>query len=175
MTKASDDTTRAMKLGYEIEYTALRNEILKRTELRQQLTSITLTIAAAFLSFGLNNNTVALIYPMIAFFLATAWAENDIRIQQLGKYIHERIENSIPGLGWETYRLEGRVAARLGTVPLFGLSPSGTYLFTQLIAVGFGVSKFAATPIEWTLLGIDVAAILLCIWLLTYVRRWGIL
>jgi len=36
----------------ELEYTALREEILKRIESRQQLISITLTIAAAVLGVG---------------------------------------------------------------------------------------------------------------------------
>ena len=101
MATDTNEQSPATKPGLQLEYNALRSEILKRIEMRQQLTSITLSIAGLFLGFGLNNVGVALIFPLIGFFLASAWAQNDIRIRQLGAYIHERLESEYcrPWLG----------------------------------------------------------------------------
>jgi hypothetical protein len=43
----------------ELEYTSIRAEILKRIELRQQLMSITLTLAGAFIGFGVSNTLLS--------------------------------------------------------------------------------------------------------------------
>jgi hypothetical protein len=61
------------------EYNALRDEILKRIELRQQFVSMTLTIAGVFLGIGVTTDTIALVYPLLATFLAIGWAQNDLR------------------------------------------------------------------------------------------------
>jgi ABC-type polysaccharide/polyol phosphate export permease len=58
---------------FKMEYETLRDEIIKRVELRQQLLSITLGFAGAFLGVAVSFPTtpsVALIYPPIALFLA---------------------------------------------------------------------------------------------------------
>ena len=39
----------------DLEYNALRSEIIKRIELRQQLISIALTLAGIFLKFWIDN------------------------------------------------------------------------------------------------------------------------
>jgi len=171
MTTNSEEETQSVKPGLQLEYNALRSEILKRIDMRQQLTSLTLSIAGLFLSFGLTNVGIAFIFPPIAFLLATAWAQNEIRVRQLGTYIHERIEPKIEGLGWETYRIQRRPESRWGKLPLVGLSPGGTFLITQLIAIGIGLAKFTSTPLEWGLLGIDVVAVLLILWLFYYVQH----
>lgn len=174
MAANTNEKTQALKPGLQLEYNALRSEILKRIDIRQQLTSITLSIAGLFLGFGLSNVGVAFIFPPIAFLLATAWAQNEIRVRQLGTYIHERLESKIEGLGWETYRMQRRPETRLGRLPLVGLSPGGTFLVTQLIAIGIGLAKFTYTPLEWGLLGIDAIAVLLILWLFYYVQRASI-
>jgi hypothetical protein len=65
------------------EYQTLRNEILERIGIRHQIVSITLTICGVLLGFGLDKSEVALIYPMIAMFLAIGWAKNNVQIRQL--------------------------------------------------------------------------------------------
>ena len=45
--------------GIGLEYNSLRGEILKRIALRQQIISVTLTLAGVFLVFGLTTATVA--------------------------------------------------------------------------------------------------------------------
>jgi hypothetical protein len=75
------------------EYRELRSEILKRSELQHQLVSIALVAFGTLAAVGLRDAPSALLaYPMLAAFLATSWAYNDIQIAQLGAYIRYRIE-----------------------------------------------------------------------------------
>jgi hypothetical protein len=90
------------------EYTALRAEILKRIELRQQFIAMTLTIAGVFLGVGVTTDTIALVYPLLSTFLAISWAQNDSNIRRLAVYIRGHLENKTPYLGWETYVQEGK-------------------------------------------------------------------
>jgi hypothetical protein len=89
-----------------IEYKALRDEILKRIEMRQNILSMAFTLVIAFstvsISIGIfrpeNHNFLGLaafVYPPIATFLALSWAQNDHRIRDLGYYIREHIEKKI--------------------------------------------------------------------------------
>jgi hypothetical protein len=135
-----------------IEYQTLRDEILKRVDIRHQTISISLTIAGAFLGVGLTNPSVALIYPLIAAFLATGWAQNDIRIRQIGQYIREELEVKLDGMRWEDYCRQKSVETRLGGFSLVVLSPSGTFILTQLIALLVGCANFSGMLLDWLLL-----------------------
>ena len=150
--------------GVDLEYNSLRGEILKRIELRQQIISITLTLAGIFLSFGLSTDTVALIYPPLAAFLAIAWAQNDFRIRDLATYIRENLETAPIGLGYETYVQRVRSNnKKLGTWRFVVISHTGIFIFTQLMAVGIELLKsmpIVLTPLEWVLLVIDFVSIL---------------
>ncbi|MFM7220961.1 MAG: DNA-binding protein [Nodosilinea sp.] len=75
------------RLFNELEYTSIRDEILKRMELRLQIMSVTLTLAGAFIGFGVSNTLLSLVYPPLAALLAMLWVQNDTRSRQLGKYI----------------------------------------------------------------------------------------
>ncbi|NJL47623.1 MAG: hypothetical protein HC929_09235 [Leptolyngbyaceae cyanobacterium SM2_5_2] len=138
--------------GRELEYKALRDEILKRIELRQQLMSTTLLFAGALLGVAANNLTrfasVAFIYPPIAFSLAALWAQNDIRSRELGMYIH-RLENNhaIPGLGWETHYRANLRSPRLLRLKLSVLSPAATFIVSEIIAVIIALSSWASFSI----------------------------
>ncbi len=180
----NSDEFRNIVPASELEYTSIRAEILKRIELRQQLISITLTFAGTFIGFGVSKNTLlSLVYPALAVFLAMLWVQNDTRSRQLGKYI-QSIESSgsIPGLGWESfYRREKESETRLGSWPLSVIAPGGTFLFTELMAIGVGLSdnftatpiefNFTATPIEWVFLTISVAALIFTFWLLIVAKQ----
>ena len=150
--------------GVDLEYNSLRGEILKRIELRQQIISITLTLAGIFLSFGLSTDTVALIYPPLAAFLAIAWAQNDFRIRDLATYIRENLETAPIGLGYETYVQRVRSNnKKLGAWRFVVISHTGIFIFTQLMAVGIELLKsmpIVLTPLEWVLLVIDFISIL---------------
>ncbi len=150
--------------GVDLEYNSLRGEILKRIELRQQIISITLTLAGIFLSFGLSTDTVALIYPPLAAFLSIAWAQNDFRIRDLATYIRENLETAPIGLGYETYvQRERSKNNKLGAWRFVVISHTGIFIFTQLMAVGIELLKsmpIVLTPLEWVLLVIDFVSIL---------------
>ena len=150
--------------GVDLEYNSLRGEILKRIELRQQIISITLTLAGIFLSFGLSTDTVALIYPPLAAFLSIAWAQNDFRIRDLATYIRENLETAPIGLGYETYVQRIRSNnKKLGAWRFVVISHTGIFIFTQLMAVGIELLKsmpIVLTPLEWVLLVIDFVSIL---------------
>ncbi len=137
---------------------------LKRIELRQQIISITLTLAGIFLSFGLSTDTVALIYPPLAAFLSIAWAQNDFRIRDLATYIRENLETAPIGLGYETYVQRVRSNnKKLGAWRFVVISHTGIFIFTQLMAVGIELLKsmpIVLTPLEWVLLVIDFVSIL---------------
>jgi hypothetical protein len=104
-----------------IEYKSLREELLKRIELRQHVVQINLTIASLILSYGIIQRVqdinsgqgvatpeVALIYPPIAALLGLGWAQIEDRIQNISAFIRLRIERNIPDLCWETYMDEFR-------------------------------------------------------------------
>ncbi len=167
MSSSPDSRISTDTRGVEIEYAALRNEILKRIEMRQQIISITLTLAGVFLGVGLNNQPVALIYPPLAMFLAFNWAHNDFRIRITAKYIRENLETAMPSLRYETRTSEQRKQGEdLGTWRFLVLAHSGVFLLTQLMAVGVGIAKFGSNLLEWFLLGLDIIAVLVVVWLM---------
>jgi len=161
----------------EMEYKTLRDEILKRIELRQQHIQITLGIAGAFLGFGLQTSpSVALIYPPIGTLLVLSWAQNEYRMRDISKYISNHIEKLISGLNWETYRKRKRATVKKKNFFQFIVSYvwrsllvsyGGTFLITQLMAVLLGYFKFMNTSLEWALIGIDFIAILFTLIILT--------
>lgn len=148
------------------EYIALRSEIEKRVEIRQQILALTLLVAGTFLTVGVQPNVsevVLLFYPIIAMFLGAIWEHNDLRVGQINFYIRTEVEklfgDTVPG--WETFRLrmfrahrEKRYRrANNSTVtslhPLtsqFGLvafATRGMFLTTQAMAILIAVLRYA--------------------------------
>jgi hypothetical protein len=174
-----------------VEYKALRDEILKRIEMRQNILSITLALAAAFLSAGiLQRNqsdfigpSVAFIYPPIAACLALGWAQIDHRIRDIGIYIRDNIEKNTPGLGWEIY-LHGHQMEKINsdqeeksnnirkkkTVDSnwrsLVLSHGGVFVCTQIMAIVIGCTMFECTMLQWGLLIFDLIMLGFVIWIL---------
>ncbi|MGZ9234768.1 MAG: hypothetical protein ACXW4E_04520 [Anaerolineales bacterium] len=83
MKRNTKELSEGEKRSIEMEYASLRGEIRKRIEMRQQIVSVTLTLAGIFLGVGLATQTVTLVYPPLAMFLAFGWAQNDFRIRDL--------------------------------------------------------------------------------------------
>lgn len=154
----------------EMEYQSLRAEILKRMDLRQQMVSVTLTIAGAFLGFGLGTPAVALVYPPLAAFLAVAWAQNDYRVRQVSTYIREHHETQLAGLGWETHMQAQRSSGGVGAWRLLLMSHGGIFLLTQWMAIGIGLLKFTYAPVEYALLVVDVLFVVIVIWVLAQLK-----
>jgi len=155
------------------EYSALRDEILKRIEFQHQLVSLTLIVAGTFLTIGVQANvpsSALLVYPILALFLAAGWAQDDVRINQLSVYIREKIEKHLGGFGWENYRQAERVYSRWGPFGSLGaLSARGVFLVTQFLTIALALTRFAPSPQEIVLLVVDGIAILFTFILL---RRW---
>lgn len=159
----------------ELEYKALRDELLKRFELRQQVVSVTLAIAGALLGAGLIQRaqqptypSVSLIYPPIAALLALGWAQLDNRIRTLGVYIRDRIEKPTPGMGWETFVSQTR--PRMGGLPYVLISHGGVFLWTQLMAFAIGWSSTNFSTLDDCLLGFDAIVIIFSAYLLWHHR-----
>jgi sucrose-6-phosphatase len=150
------------------EYAALRAEILNRTEIQHQLISLALIAAGTFLTVGLQGSpTVTLAYPILAVFLAAAWAQNDTRVHQIGLYIKKRIEKRIleAGLGWEHAVPSTRIG-RLGSLTL--LASRGVFVGTEIMAVSIRLLKltFPFPTEDIVLIIIDGIAIMLTVFLL---------
>jgi hypothetical protein len=157
--------------GIDLEYNSLRGEILKRIELRQQLVSITLTLAGIFMSVGISAELVVLIYPPLAALLAFSWAQNDIRIGNTAKYIREKLETMPLGLHYETYAYQEREKGEgLGSFRFVILSHTGIFLFTQIMAIAVEIAKSTSfstySPLKWVLLAIDLIAVLIVAWIM---------
>lgn len=159
----NDDFIRSSYLEYE----TLRAEILKRIEMRQQIVAITLTLAGVFLGFGLKTESVALVYPPLATFLAFGWSQNDYRIRALAKYIRNEIEKNVPGLNYETYTNHQRKSPfSMGSWRFVVLSHCGIIVVTQLLAIGIEISKFTFNTLEWVLVCVDFLAVLFVFWIM---------
>src|SRR5947209_14135680 len=91
------------------QYTALRSEIEKRIDIRQQILALTLLVAGTFLTVGVQPvvpEVVLLFYPVIAMFLGAIWEHNDLRVGQINFYIRTEVEKHLGRFapGWETFR-----------------------------------------------------------------------
>jgi preprotein translocase subunit SecY len=157
--------------GALLEYPSIRGELLQRLEMRQNLLSITLSLAGLFVSFGLANPGVSLVYSPLAVFLAMLWGQNEIRCRQIGKYI-QQLEASIPGLRWESYyRDQTEQETRFGPWPLSIMAPAGIFVTTQAVAVTVGIATMTGTPVEWFLVALSALALTVTLALILHVRR----
>lgn len=159
--------------GIEVEYRALRDETLKRIELRQQTVSIALTIAGVFLGVGIGTRSVALVYPPLALFLAIGWLQNDLKIKQIADYIRTHLEIRTPNLYCETYMNEYRVARPYWRTIV--MSHAGAILMAQVIAIGVGISTIYGSPIRVGEIGLLIVDVLLALavllWIIPKARR----
>ena len=167
-------------LGIETEYRIVRDEILLRINLRQQIIAVTLTLGGAFLGVGIKQPAVALVYPPLAAFLALAWAQNDYRVRDISLYIRTCIAPALPTLGWESYISKRRSGGKLNSWRFVVTSHGGVFLFTQAAAVFVGVvgvlGNIGSQPnafrmVAATLTGLDLCAIAAVIYLVMRAGR----
>lgn len=158
-----NDTPNQGVFGIELEHKALRDEILTRIKLRQQIVVATLTLSATSLGFGLKYAAIAFIYPPLALFLAIGWAQNDYRIRNLATYIRNQLEPSFVTDGWEKKTMESREKMGSHDWRYVILSHGGVFILSQLLAIGVGISKFDSTSIECFLLVVDIFSVIIAI------------
>lgn len=172
MNMPDEDTIEVPRPNAEMEYVSLREEVLKRIESRQQLISIALTIAGAFLGVGWGAGAVVLLlYPLIATLLAAAWAQNEVLIEQLNSYIRDHLEAHIANPGWASYSRKRRAETMIFGWPIDVLAVGGIFVLTQLMALALGWTQFGWSFLEWLLLAADGLAVLIVLWLLHMIRR----
>jgi hypothetical protein len=158
------------------EYTALRDEIIKRQETRFQLVSLTLIIAGTIFSFGTKDDIsviVLLIYPILGFFLALISVHNQMSLAEISRYLKEKIEDKLLSMGWEKNirQLQSNnpknFFTRTKKIPVWGV-----FIVTEIVAFFLAIPRIdfknAVDLIqELLLLSIDIAAIILT----TYIFR----
>jgi hypothetical protein len=144
------------------EYAALRDEILKRTEIQHQLISIALIATGTFLA--IQSVTVKLTYPILALFLSIAWVQSDIRIGQLGIYIREQIEGRLGNIGWEHFLTPKRDLGKIGNLARF--ASLGILCGTQFLTVLVSLQATSFSTMDKVLLCLDSLVIILTIILL---------
>ena len=122
------------------EYTALREELLKLTDMQHQLLAITLLSFGTLVGAGIqfSNTEIILIYPIVAVFLAACWFNHAYGIDMLGHYIQKHIEDTVGtnNIGWENH-------SRYKSIPhsiIAFLGARGIFVITQIIAIIVGTS-----------------------------------
>ncbi len=122
------------------EYTALREEILKLTDIQHQLVTLMLISFGTILTVGLQaqNASIILTYPVLALFLAIIWLNNAHGIDMLGSYIQNNIEIKVglENIGWENRSRDSRIPHSL--MAFWGAR--GIFSITQLLALIAGIS-----------------------------------
>lgn len=133
------------------EYSNLRAEIVKLTELQFQTTAVTVVAFGTVLSLGIQqgNAAIILVYPMLSLILGIIWLHYANLIARIATYIRDSIEDRVGyhNLGWEHY-----VQAN----PL----PRGRYAYWGIRAV-FIVSSILALVASLQVATPDIAVALL--------------
>ncbi len=122
------------------EFTALRAELIKLTDLQHQLFSIALLSFATLMGAGIQFKitSLLLIYPILVLFLNAAWFNHAYGIDMLGHYIQNHIESKVgtENIGWENHSHKNSIPHSI----LAFLGARGIFPATQVIALIAGVS-----------------------------------
>ncbi|HEY0071891.1 MAG TPA: hypothetical protein VGE04_18170 [Chloroflexia bacterium] len=162
MTTNTDDPATSMLLA---EYAALRQEMTMRLEMQHQILAVALVAVGTFIQFG--NSTSILFYPILGLFLASAWAEDGLRIRRTAAYIKDGIEERLlpPGEGWQ--HVNARFAVGRGG-GLSHLTARGIFVGTQLTAIVVALLKTVWTELDIGLLVVNVPVLYITISMLRH-------
>ncbi len=165
MKSRQSESTKSFLLA---EYSALRAELLKRIELQHQMISLALIAAGTFLSVGIqfDSATIILIYPILAMFLASAWAQSDFWIRRIAFHIHFHIEEVLAGngQGWEHNNHPGSKIPFFGSLSLF--ASRGIFIGTQVLAIFVAWLRTGFPLEDQVLMVVDILIIVLTLVLL---------
>jgi hypothetical protein len=160
------------------EYKSLRTETLKCVEFRYQIFNFTLIVAGIILTTGISDKgprAVLLLYPILSFFLASAFVYNSILLVEIGSYIRDELERRDNlELRWANH-----FQHRYKGIAFFEIiSTYGLFLSTQILSilVYFNFSP-ELTGVPWVLFSFSLLAIILTIVVLLYpvAYHWGVL
>ncbi len=144
------------------EYNALRDEILKRSEFRNQIISFALIISGTILTIGLQPNSppyILFVFPILGLFLAGMWKRNMVWGRRLSTYIQENVENKFNVTGWEA-DASSRHKARFSFIMSTTFSAGGLFLGVGAITFILGLLKSTYAPIDIGLIAIDGVCLL---------------
>lgn len=151
-----------------LQYAALREEILKRMEVQNQIISLMFIASGTLISVGLQfkSDTVMLATPILAMFLATFWANHDVRIRQIGLYIRRYIEEEFLEVnkGWEG--IGGTSGTKHMARQLSVFASQGIFIGTQVLSVLLALLNPGFKTEDIVLLIVDVAIILFTLYML---------
>ncbi|MFI7388428.1 hypothetical protein [Streptomyces sp. NPDC049813] len=89
------------------EYTKLREEIIKLTDLQYQLVSLTVIAFGTVLSIGFQTQQapIVLVHPLVSLILGLTWLHHTFRIHRIAAYIRTEVEQKVGlrTLGWEHF------------------------------------------------------------------------
>jgi len=144
----------------EKEYESLREEIIKRIEIRHQIIFTNITLSGIIMGFGINMPDLSFIFPPLAFALTLMWAQNDLRALQISDYL-QSFENNDTKLGWITFykKIQGKSSFKLFW-PISILAPGSMFFLTSVMSMGIGLFHFKCTFFSWTLLILDILSII---------------
>jgi hypothetical protein len=127
------------------QYRMLRAEILNQSTLQQQILTVTITALAALLTiaFETKNALIPLTFPVLALFLALAWASNQRGVERIARFIRDELEEELINAGvlpeklaWEHYVRKTR--ARRGYLSFHVISTRGLFSIGSLVCVAAG-------------------------------------
>jgi hypothetical protein len=148
------------------EYKALRDEVLARIGMRNQIVNFAVIVLAALFAVsardggvpGGTSPAVLLAYPILAFFLARGWVNHDTRIGEIGEYIRTRLENGSSGFQWDGY-LFGKYQGEKHWVRPEAFFAAGLFAGTSALVTVLAVRAATLTPVLTGLLVLDLLAI----------------
>jgi hypothetical protein len=161
------DASSSEKDFLALQYTALREEILKHQDTQFQVLGLTLFIAGTLLSIGVQQNVsvrVLLIYPLLTPFLASVWASGHTATLRIGTYISEVYEKNLSIVGWET--LTRKTNKQSKRISFHRTSTRGLFLVTQIVAIALAFSRFPLDYFDYSLIGIDLIAMIFTFYIL---------
>jgi len=143
--ESKSDLSSESKQELLAEFVALREELIKRQEMRFQLLTFTLIIAGTILSLGTQKEVsviVLLIYPILAFFLALTLVHIQIGAVEISQYLKEKIEDRFLSLGWERYIRELQTGKRKSYfAKAKGIPAFGVFIVTEIVALVLAVPR----------------------------------
>lgn len=149
-------------------YEQLHSEINQRLQLRQEIITFTLLVAASLFGLGLQswaNAVTVLCYPIIALFLALMWAQHDLKIGQIAAYLRQLEDDLLGGYpGWERWRRQQFQAKRHH----IEVPAKGVFLVSEFLAMLIGLARFVGQEMQVSttvlfvgLMAIDSVALIL--------------
>ena len=155
-------TPQSAQTFYLAEYSALRDEIIRRMEWQHQILGLVLAAASAIVSFG--DPSLMLTSPILFLLLSTLWINYDTRIAQLGKYIYNRIELGFVGPpgAWEASSEREGIPEHWGWLgSLERFSARGLLVGSQIAVVLIGWARTGWSLDNTPLLSLDLLIVLL--------------